>query len=52
MNDKVGGILMGIVVDTNDPAGYKRIRVRIPAIHGSFTDMFTQLLKSMEMSTK
>ena len=38
MNDKVGGILMGIVVDTNDPAGYKRIRVRIPAIHGSFTD--------------
>ena len=28
------GITKGIVVDTNDPAGYNRIKVRIPELHG------------------
>ena len=40
MADKIGGILMGIVIDNHDPAGYKRVRVRIPALHGAMTKEF------------
>lgn len=38
MLGKIGGLMVGIVIDVNDPAGYNRIRVRIPALHGSITD--------------
>ena len=31
---KMSGICKGIVIDTNDPAGFNRIRVRIPELHG------------------
>ena len=40
MAGKIGGLMVGVVIDVNDPAGYHRIRVRIPALHGSFTDEF------------
>ena len=28
------GLLKGIVVDTNDPAGLNRVKIRIPQLHG------------------
>lgn len=31
---KMGGLTKGIVIDTNDPAGFGRVRVRIPELHG------------------
>lgn len=34
------GLTKGIIVDTDDPAGFRRVRVRIPSLHGSFTDEF------------
>ncbi len=32
---KMSGLTKGIVIDTNDPAGFNRIKIRIPEIHGS-----------------
>lgn len=32
--DKMSGLCKGIVVDTQDPSGFNRIRVRIPELHG------------------
>ena len=37
---KILGLVKGIVIDTEDPAGYKRIKVRIPCIHGPITKDF------------
>ena len=37
---KVLGLTKGVVIDTEDPSGFKRIRVRIPQIHGPFTKEF------------
>lgn len=37
---KVLGFTKGIVIDTEDPAGYKRVRVRIPELHGTITTDF------------
>jgi hypothetical protein len=34
---KLNGVYKGVVIDTDDPAGYNRVRVRIPSIHGTFT---------------
>lgn len=31
---KVGGLTKGIIVSTDDPAGFGRVKVRIPEIHG------------------
>lgn len=31
---KMGGLTKGIVVDVNDPAGFGRVKVRIPELHG------------------
>ncbi len=31
---KMSGFCKGIVIDTEDPAGFNRIRIRIPEIHG------------------
>lgn len=31
---KMSGLCKGIVIDTNDPAGFNRVRVRIPELHG------------------
>lgn len=31
---KMGGLTKGIVVNTNDPAGFGRVKVRIPELHG------------------
>lgn len=36
----VFGLMKGVVVDLDDPSGFRRVRVRIPALHGSFTDSF------------
>lgn len=36
----INGLTKGVVVDTNDPAGWHRVRVRIPSLHGSFTEEF------------
>lgn len=33
---KIMGVTKGIVVNTDDPAGLHRVRVRIPQIHGCF----------------
>jgi uncharacterized protein involved in type VI secretion and phage assembly len=42
MYEKHGGLAKGIVIDTEDPAGYKRIRVRIPELHGAMNpDVYT-----------
>lgn len=30
------GLTKGVVIDIEDPAGFKRIKVRIPEIHGPF----------------
>lgn len=35
---KMAGVTKGIVIDTNDPAGFHRIKVRIPQLHGTMTD--------------
>lgn len=35
---KTSGLTKGVVVDTDDPAGFHRIQVRIPQLDGSFTD--------------
>ena len=32
--ERMSGLAKGIVIDTNDPAGYNRIKVRIPELHG------------------
>ena len=32
---KIGGLTKGVVVDTNDPAGFNRVKVRILQIHGA-----------------
>ena len=34
------GLTKGVIVDTNDPSGWNRVRVRIPSIHGSFDENF------------
>lgn len=43
MYEKHGGLTKGVVIDVDDPAGYKRIRVRIPELHGAMNpDVYTQ----------
>ena len=32
--ERMSGLAKGIVIDINDPAGYNRIKVRIPELHG------------------
>ena len=34
------GLTKGVIVDTNDPAGWNRVRVRVPSIHGAFDENF------------
>lgn len=31
---KMGGLTKGIIIDTDDPAGFGRVKVRIPELHG------------------
>lgn len=40
LNPNTFGLTKGIIVDTNDPAGWNRVRVRIPSIHGAFDENF------------
>lgn len=41
---KMAGLCKGIVVDINDPAGFNRIRVRIPELHGPIKkDVFNNM---------
>lgn len=44
---KYVGIYKGIVVDTNDPKGFNRIKVRIPDIHGPIDENVYALLKDI-----
>lgn len=37
---RVQGLSKGIIVDIDDPSGYRRVRVRIPQLHGAFTEEF------------
>ena len=32
--ERLAGVTKGIVIDIDDPAGYNRIKIRIPEIHG------------------
>ena len=34
---KLNGVYKGVVIDVHDPAGYDRVRVRIPSLHGTIT---------------
>jgi hypothetical protein len=34
------GFTKGVVIDTDDPAGMHRVRVRIPSLHGAMTEEF------------
>lgn len=34
------GLSKGVIVDTEDPAGWHRVRVRIPSLHGTFDEEF------------
>lgn len=40
MASNVLGLTKGIVIDTNDPSGFHRVRVRIPSLHGAMTESF------------
>jgi len=40
MAGKIGGLMTGIVINIDDPSGFNRVRVRIPAIHGTITEDF------------
>ena len=37
-NEKMAGFSKGVVVDTEDPAGFNRVKVRILELHGAVTD--------------
>ena len=36
LNANTFGLMTGVVVDTQDPAGWHRVKVRVPQIHGTF----------------
>lgn len=40
LNANTFGLMTGIVVDTQDPAGWHRVKVRVPQIHGTFDESF------------
>lgn len=37
-SQKIAGFAKGIVINTDDPAGFNRIKVRIPQLHGAMSE--------------